>query len=82
VTYDENGGIWDHVAPPLIDKWGPGTSVPAIIISPFAKKGYVDHTQYETVSILNLIEKRWKLKPLNSRDANANGFQNALTLTY
>ncbi len=78
ITYDENGGFWDHIAPPVIDKkWGPGTRVPGIIISPFAKKGYVDHTQYETVSILSFIEKRWDLAPLSSRDRNANPFQNA-----
>ncbi|MGH2564518.1 MAG: alkaline phosphatase family protein, partial [Ginsengibacter sp.] len=46
ITYDEHGGFWDHVPPPVIDKWGPGTRVPALIISPFAKKGFVDHTQY------------------------------------
>ena len=64
ITYDENGGFWDHVAPPVIDtKWGPGTRVPGIIISPFARRGYVDHTQYETVSILSFIEKRWHLSP-------------------
>ena len=77
LTYDENGGFWDHVAPPVIDKWGPGSRIPAIIISPFAKKAYVDHTQYETVSILAFIEKRWGLKPLNSRDGNANPLQGA-----
>jgi phospholipase C len=78
ITYDENGGFWDHVAPPKIDpKWGPGTRVPAIIISPFAKKSYVDHTQYETVSILSFIEKRWNLTPLSSRDKNANPLSNA-----
>ncbi|MFT4203957.1 MAG: alkaline phosphatase family protein [Chitinophagaceae bacterium] len=77
LTYDENGGFWDHVAPPVIDIWGPGSRIPAIIISPFAKKGYVDHTQYETVSILAFIEKRWGLKPLNSRDGNANPFTGA-----
>lgn len=78
LTYDENGGFWDHVAPPVIDKrWGPGTRIPAIIISPFAKKGYVDHTQYETISILAFIEKRWGLKPLNDRDKNANPLSNA-----
>jgi len=78
VTYDENGGFWDHVAPPAIDKkWGPGTRVPAIIISPFAKQGYVDHTQYETVGILSFIEKRWGLTPLADRDKNANPFTNA-----
>jgi phospholipase C len=78
VTYDENGGFWDHVAPPVIDKkWGPGTRVPAIIISPFVKQGFVDHTEYETLSILSFIENRWDLKPLSDRDRNANPFQNA-----
>ncbi|MEO3407501.1 alkaline phosphatase family protein [Mucilaginibacter sp. CAU 1740] len=77
LTYDENGGFWDHVAPPKIDKWGPGTRIPAIIISPFAKKGFVDHTSYETVSILSFIEKRWGLKPLNSRDQHADPLSNA-----
>jgi phospholipase C len=77
LTYDENGGFWDHVAPPVIDRWGPATRIPAIIISPFAKKGYVDHTQYETVSILAFIERRWGLQPLTDRDKNANPLQNA-----
>jgi acid phosphatase len=71
VTYDENGGRWDHVAPPKIDEWGPGTRVPAIIISPYAKPHFVDHTEYETVSILALIEKRWGLPSLNARDGRA-----------
>ena len=77
VTYDENGGFWDHVAPPVIDKkWGPGTRVPAIIVSPFAKHGFVDHTQYETVSILSFIEKRYGLAPLASRDRDALPLEN------
>ena len=79
ITYDEHGGFWDHVAPPTIDKWGPGARVPGIIISPFAKTGFVDHTQYETVSILAFIEKRWGLTPLGSRDQAANPFSNAFT---
>lgn len=77
LTYDENGGFWDHVAPPVIDKWGPATRIPALIISPFAKKGFVDHTSYETVSILSFIEKRWKLKPLNDRDKHADPLSHA-----
>lgn len=77
LTYDENGGFWDHVAPPAIDKWGPGSRIPALIISPFAKKGYVDHTSYETVSIMAFIEKRWNLKPLNSRDKHADPLSHA-----
>jgi phospholipase C len=64
VTYDENGGFWDHAAPPKADRWGPGVRVPALVISPFAKKGYVDHTQYDTTSILRLIARRFALPEL------------------
>lgn len=72
VTYDENGGFYDHVAPPKRDRWGPGSRVPTVIISPFAKRGYVDHTIYDTLSILAFIEHRWHLKPLGTRDAQDN----------
>ncbi|HWA03153.1 MAG TPA: acid phosphatase [Rhizomicrobium sp.] len=82
VTYDENGGAWDHVAPPKIDRWGPGTRVPAIVISPFAKRHFVDHTRYDTTSILKLIEVRFGLKPLGSRDGSANDMTNALNLRW
>ena len=81
VTYDENGGMWDHVAPPVVDKWGPGTRVPTLIISPFAKRGFVDHTQYDTTSILKLIETRYGLEPLATRDAGVADLTNALDLT-
>jgi len=77
VTYDENGGFWDHVAPPKADRWGPGTRVPAIVISPYAKRGFVDHTVYDTTSILKLIETRFGLPPLGERDAHANDMTNA-----
>ena len=77
ITYDENGGRWDHVPPPVVDRWGPGTRVPAIIISPYAKKRFVDHTQYDTTSILKFIETRWNLAPLGTRDAAATNLTNA-----
>jgi acid phosphatase len=68
VTYDENGGFWDHVPPPsgpgMGDRWGPGTRVPAIVISPLARKGYVDHGLYDTTSILRLLTRRFGLEPL------------------
>ena len=64
VTYDENGGFWDHAPVPGGDRWGPGTRVPAIIVSPLAKKGFVDKTAYDTGSILRFITRRWKLAPL------------------
>jgi phospholipase C len=77
ITYDENGGFWDHVAPPNKDRWGPGSRVPTIVISPFAKHGFVDHTEYDTSSILALIEHRWGLRALGTRDAAANDMRNA-----
>jgi acid phosphatase len=64
ITYDEFGGAWDHVAPPHGDLLGPGTRIPALIISPFAKRGTVDHTQYDTESILRLITRRFDLAVL------------------
>ncbi len=71
ITYDENGGRWDHVAPPVMpDHWGLGTRVPTIIVSPFTRGGVIDGNQYETVSILKLIERRFGLAPLAARDAN------------
>ena len=64
ITYDEFGGAWDHVAPPQGDLLGPGTRIPALIMSPFAKHGTVDHTQYDTDSILRLITRRFDLDVL------------------
>ncbi len=78
VTYDENGGAYDHVAPPKGDRWGPGSRVPAVVISPFARRGYVDHTPYTTLSILKLIERRFGLAPLTKRDAEADDLGKAL----
>jgi acid phosphatase len=72
VTYDENGGFRDHVAPPKGDRWGPPSRIPALVVSPLAKKGYVDHTQYDTTSILRLITRRFSLPTLQGladRDA-------------
>ena len=74
VTYDEFGGQWDHVAPPgqgnnngPHDQWGPGTRIPALVISPFLRGNEViDHTQYDTTSILALIEQRYGLQALTT----------------
>ncbi len=72
ITYDENGGFWDHKQVPKGDFWGPGTRIPALIISPWSKKGYVDHTQYDTASILRFITRVYGLDTLpglTQRDA-------------
>ena len=71
VTYDENGGSWDHVAPPKRDKWGPGTRVPLVAVGPTVKNGYVDHTPYDFGSILRTIEVRFGVDPVNEVDGNA-----------
>jgi phospholipase C len=80
VTYDEFGGQWDHVSPPgqdgtagPHDLWGPGTRIPALVVSPFLRGNFVvDHTQYDTTSILATIEERYGLAPLSARDAAVN----------
>lgn len=65
VTYDENGGLWDHVAPPKGDRWGPGSRIPAIIVSPFARRHYVDKTVQDTTSIIKFLTERYALRPLD-----------------
>ena len=75
VTYDEFGGQWDHVAPPagrpgVSDIWGPGTRIPALLISPRLRQRFaVDHTSYDTTSVMATIESRFHLRPLGTRDA-------------
>ncbi|NDB69072.1 MAG: acid phosphatase [Methylocystaceae bacterium] len=71
ITYDENGGSWDHVAPPIRDKWGPGTRVPLIAIGDMVKQNYVDHTAYDFGSILRLISLRFGTEPVNQTDGAA-----------
>jgi acid phosphatase len=77
VTYDENGGFWDHVPPPHADRWGPGTRIPTMVISPYALRRNVDHEAYDTTSILSTIERRYGLAPLSSRDANVRDLRGA-----
>jgi acid phosphatase len=64
ITYDEFGGAWDQVAPPQGDLLGPGARIPALIISPLARQGTVDHTPYDTGSISRLIIRRFDLENL------------------
>src|SRR5207237_361769 len=78
VTYDENGGFWDHVPPPTGDRWGPGTRIPAIIVSPFARRGYVDQTPYDTTSIIKLITWRFALESLPGVREKAGDLTDAL----
>ncbi len=71
VISDENGGAFDHMAPPKGDRFGPGTRIPAVIISPFARKGFVDHTVYDTTS--DFKDDRRTLWPQASFQARCGG---------
>jgi acid phosphatase len=88
VTYDELGGQWDHVSPPgqgtagPHDASGPGTRLPALVISPFLRGEFVvDHTQYDTTSIIATIERRFDLRPLATRDAAVRALSNVFRAT-
>jgi phospholipase C len=78
ITWDEWGGFYDHVAPPIVDNLSYGFRVPALVISPWVKYGggsdggYISSTFYSHASPLKLIETNWALPSLNSRDAGAN----------
>ncbi len=77
ITYDDWGGWYDHVAPPQVDNYGYGFRVPALLISAYARQGYIDHTQLDHTSILKFIEENWDIQPLAERDAKANNFLSA-----
>lgn len=64
ITFDENGGWWDHVAPPKGDRWGPGSRIPAVLLSPHVRKGHVEHTVYDTGSIARFLTRRFDLEKL------------------
>jgi len=79
VSWDDFGGFYDHVPPVRLDDNGLGIRVPAMVISPYAKPGYVDDTMYEFSSVLRFIEDNWSLRPfLTRRDRIADGLRNAM----
>jgi phospholipase C len=69
VTWDDFGGFYDHVAPPVLDGVGLGPRVPLIVISPYAKSGYISHSLGEFSSFVKFIEKNWNLPSLGQRDS-------------
>lgn len=76
-TYDDWGGWYDHVPPPRVDSHGYGFRVPALLVSPYARRGHVDSTVLDFTSYLKFIEHNWGLEPLAERDANANDLLSA-----
>jgi phospholipase C len=71
-TYDDWGGWFDHVKPPKVDRWGLGFRAPALLVSPYARRGHIEHTVLDFTSMLKFIEQNWGVKPLASRDRQAN----------
>ena len=69
VTWDDWGGFYDHVVPPVVDAYGLGLRVPLLVISPYAKPGYVSHVQGEFSSLAKFIEENWGLPSLRQRDS-------------
>jgi phospholipase C len=93
INFDEWGGFFDHVPPPV----GPisssdraagytdglrGFRTPLLVVSPFARRGYVGHQVYDHTSILRMIEWRWSLDPLTERDATANNLAQLLNFDH
>jgi phospholipase C len=68
LTWDDFGGFYDHVAPPRLDLISLGPRVPTIVISPYARAGYIDHSQLEFDSFLRFIEADYHLPSLTNRD--------------
>jgi phospholipase C len=81
VTWDCFGGFYDHIVPPQVDTYGYGFRVPCLVISPYAKSGYLDATTNDHTSILKFVEDRYGLSPLSTRDAAANNMSEAFDFT-
>ena len=77
LTWDENGGFYDHVPPPQVDQWGYGFRVPLIVISPYARRGFVDHTVMDHTSLLRFIADNWGLSYLTPREAQSGNLTSA-----
>ena len=71
LTWDDYGGFYDHVPPPQVDGFGLGIRVPMLVISPYAKRGHIDHRLGEFSSVLRFIEDNWGLSQLTHRDRDA-----------
>jgi phospholipase C len=87
ITYDEWGGFYDHVAPPVAPDANPaarlrGFRVPCIVISPRARRHYVAHDVYDHTSVLKMIEWRFGLAPLTLRDASARNLAEVLDFRH
>ncbi|MEA2404194.1 MAG: hypothetical protein QOE08_841 [Thermoleophilaceae bacterium] len=80
-SYDDWGGWYDHVKPPTADRFGYGFRAPALLVSPYARRGHVEHATLDFTSMLKFIEENWGLKPLAARDRKAHSLAPAFDFT-
>jgi uncharacterized protein (TIGR03437 family) len=81
IAWDDWGGFYDHVIPPQVDQYGLGIRVPGLIISPYARQGYIDHKTYSFESWLRIVEERFGIVPMTPRDNMANDMTDAFDFT-
>jgi phospholipase C len=81
LTWDDFGGFYDHVPPPHVDLYGLGPRVPALVISPWAKPGYIERSTLEFSSVLKMIETIFGLPSMTQRDARANNMLDVFDFT-
>jgi phospholipase C len=81
IARDDWGGWYDHVPPPQVDNMGLGFRVPVIVVSPYAKQGYVSHVTHESSGFLTFTEKNWGLSPLGTRDTLTDDFSDCFDFT-
>lgn len=81
ISWDDWGGFYDHVPPPNVDRYGFGIRVPGLVISPYAKQGYIDHKVYSTGSWLKIVEERFGVPSMTNRDASAIDMTDAFDFT-
>jgi phospholipase C len=81
LAWDDFGGFYDHVPPPHLDIYGLGPRVPAIVISPWAKQGFIDSAPLEFSSVLRMLDRVHALPVLGPRDRIAGDMLEAFDFT-